>query len=75
MPEPVNSFGTPIAFISSTDVPEDVVYSVVKTVFENLDELARIHSGLDRLDPAKMREGLPAPLHAGAERYFRERGG
>jgi TRAP-type uncharacterized transport system substrate-binding protein len=52
-----------------------MVYSVVKAAFENLEELKTLHPTLSRLDPKKMvTEGLAAPLHPGALRYYKEKG-
>lgn len=74
-PEPVNTFGTTVMVVSSVDMPQDLIYTVVKTIFENLQALRRIHPGLHYLEPAQMVKGaLAAPLHEGARRYFRERG-
>ena len=74
VPEPVQTFGTTIVVVSSSEVSEDIVYSIVKTVFDNLQELNRIHPGLHYLDPAAMvKDGLSAPLHEGARRCFQER--
>ena len=73
--EPVATFGTTITLISSTDVPEELVYQVVAGVFENLDTLRTLYPSLRHLDPARMlKDGLTAPLHDGAKRYFDERG-
>jgi TRAP transporter TAXI family solute receptor len=56
-------------------VSEEMVYSAVKSIFENLDELKTLHPALAGLDPKKMvTQGLTAPLHPGALRYYKEKG-
>ena len=60
--------------VSSADVPEDLVYDFTKTVFENLDELKKTHAAFGILKPEDMLKGLSAPLHPGAEKYYKERG-
>lgn len=71
----VTTFGVGATFVTSADVSEDVVYEVVKAVFENMDQFRGLHPAFADLDPAEMaQDGLSAPLHAGAERYFREAG-
>lgn len=71
----VTTFGVGATFVTSADVPDDVVYEVVKAVFENIDQFRGLHPAFANLDPAQMaNDGLSAPLHAGAERYFREAG-
>ena len=62
-------------FVTSADVPEEVVYQVVRAVFENIDTFRGLHPAFANLDPAQMaNDGLSAPLHPGAERYYREAG-
>jgi uncharacterized protein len=60
--------------ITHADVPEDTVYQMTRLLFENLDRLAAAHAAAKAIDPAKAAEGLPVPLHPGAERYYREAG-
>ncbi|ABD55248.1 TAXI family TRAP transporter solute-binding subunit [Jannaschia sp. CCS1] len=71
----VTTFGVGATFVTSADVPEEVVYTVVAAVFENIDTFRGLHPAFANLDPAQMaNDGLSAPLHPGAERYFREAG-
>ncbi len=73
--EDVTTFGVGATFVSSTDVSEDAVYAVVSGVFENIDAFRGLHPAFANLDPAEMASaGLSAPLHAGAEKYYREAG-
>lgn len=73
--EDVETFGVAATFVSSTDVPEDVVYHVVKAVFENFDRFRSLHPAFANLEKEDMvKEALSAPLHAGAEKYYKEAG-
>lgn len=73
--EDVHTFGVGATFVTSADVPEEVVYTVVSAVFENLDQFRGLHPAFANLEAAAMaNDGLSAPLHPGAERYFREAG-
>jgi len=73
--EDTTTFGVGATFVTSTAVSDDVVYEVVKAVFENIDQFRSLHPAFANLDPAQMaQDGLSAPLHAGAERYYREAG-
>ncbi|WP_447555395.1 TAXI family TRAP transporter solute-binding subunit [Vreelandella sp. EE22] len=73
--EDVETFGVAATFVSSTNVDEDVIYETVKAVFENFDRFKRLHPAFENLNEEDMiSDGLTAPLHAGAERYYRERG-
>ena len=69
------TFGVGATFVSSTDVPDDVAYVVVKAVFENFDQFKKLHPAFANLKPEEMiKDGLSAPLHPGAARYYKEKG-
>ncbi|MGR2768513.1 TAXI family TRAP transporter solute-binding subunit [Photobacterium ganghwense] len=71
----VHSFGVAATLVSSTDVPDEVVYAVVKSVFENFDTFKRLHPAFANLKPENMvKDGLSIPLHPGAEKYYKEAG-
>ena len=74
-PDPTPTFGALATLVSSSDVPDDTVYAVVKSIFEHFDEFRKLHPALAHLEPEQMvHQGLTMPLHAGALRYYRERG-
>jgi uncharacterized protein len=60
--------------ITHDGVSEETVYQMTKLLFENLDRLGAAHAAAQGIDPAKALEGMPIPLHPGAERYYREAG-
>jgi len=61
--------------VTSADVSSSVVYYVVKSVFDDLNNFKKLHPAFRDLDPLIMiSEGLTAPLHPGAEDYYRESG-
>jgi TRAP transporter TAXI family solute receptor len=71
----IKTFGVGATFVSSTDVPDDVVYVVVKAVFENIDQFKKLHPAFANLEPAQMiSDSLSAPLHPGAVKYYKEKG-
>jgi uncharacterized protein len=73
--EDVRTFGVGATVVSSTNTSADTVYEVVKAVFENFDEFKNLHPAFEVLDKKTMATmGLSAPLHEGAERYFKEAG-
>ena len=74
-PEAVTTFGVKATVVASSTLDADTVYQVVKAVFEQLERFRGMHPAFANLDPAKMiGEGLTAPLHEGARRYYTERG-
>ena len=69
------SYGVLATFVTSSDVSDDVIYTVVKAVFENFDDFKRLHPAFGILEKEDMvKNGLSAPLHPGAEKYFKEQG-
>jgi len=74
-PDDLKTFGVGATFVSSTAVPEEVVYQVVKAVFENFDDFTKLHPAFANLKKEEMiKDGLSAPLHDGAIRYYKEAG-
>jgi TRAP transporter TAXI family solute receptor len=70
----VPSFGVKATLVTSSRIPADHVYSLVKQVFENMEPLKKLHPALTDLNREEMLRGLTAPLHTGARRYFEEAG-
>ena len=71
----VTTFGVMATFVTSADVPERVVYEVVRAVFENLNDFRKLHPAFKNLDPKLMiKNALSAPLHPGAIKYYKEKG-
>ena len=69
------TFGVRATFVTSADVADEVVYEVVKAVFENFDDFKKLHPAFANLDPKEMiKDGLSAPLHDGAVKYYKEAG-
>lgn len=69
------TFGVKATFVSSSDVPEEMIYQVVKAVFDNFARFKKLHPAFANLKEADMiADGLSAPLHAGAIKYYKERG-
>ncbi len=73
--EDVKTFGVKATFVTSADVDDDVVYEVVKAVFDNFDRFKKLHPAFENLKEEEMiKDGLSAPLHDGAVKYYKERG-
>jgi len=71
----VTTWGVMATFVTSADVPEDVVYEVTRAVMENIDDFRKLHPAFRNLDPKMMiKNGLSAPLHDGAAKYYKEKG-
>lgn len=74
-PEDKMTFGVGATLVSSAKVSEKVVYTLVKSVFENFDSFKKLHPAFNHLKKEEMiKDGLSAPLHAGAIKYYKEVG-
>jgi hypothetical protein len=74
-PNPTQTYGVLATVVSSAKVADTTVYAMVKAVFENFDEFKKLHPAFANLDPkAMIKDGLSAPLHAGAVKYYKEKG-
>ena len=74
-PNETTTFGVGATVITSTAVPEEVVYTVVKAVFDNFADFKKLHPAFANLKEDQMiSDGLSAPLHPGALKYYKERG-
>ncbi|MBK5207626.1 MAG: TAXI family TRAP transporter solute-binding subunit, partial [Polaromonas sp.] len=74
-PNPTPTYGVLATFVTTAKVPDETVYQLVKAVFDNFDEFKKLHPAFAHLDPKHMiKDGLAAPLHPGAVRYYKEKG-
>jgi hypothetical protein len=70
-----HTFGVGATFVSSTRADANTVYQVVKSVFENFDDFQKLHPAFNDLKKSEMvKDGLSAPLHDGAAKYYKEAG-
>ena len=70
----MRTVASPNVLVTREDIPEDVVYRITKVIWENLATLQEIHGATNDMRPEIAIDGLGAPLHAGALRYYREVG-
>ena len=70
----VESIGVKATFVTSTSLDENIVYAITKEVFDNLDEFKKLHPAYAVLNRENMLQGLSAPIHKGALRYYKEAG-
>jgi TRAP-type uncharacterized transport system substrate-binding protein len=69
------AFGFVNNLVTHEKVSEEVVYNLVKSVFENFDSFKKENSLFSNLVIKQMiQAGLSAPLHPGAIKYYKEKG-
>ena len=74
-PDDVPSIGGKAVLSTTAETDPELVYQLVKSVFDNLDRFKRLHPAFNHLSEEEMMQaGLSAPLHEGAVRYYKERG-
>lgn len=67
----VPAVGDPAILFTSADADEEMIYQVTKTLFDNLDDLAKVHPAAKKIK-LELAKNTPIALHPGAQRYFDE---
>uniref|UniRef100_UPI0040488B05 TAXI family TRAP transporter solute-binding subunit n=1 Tax=Aliarcobacter sp. TaxID=2321116 RepID=UPI0040488B05 len=70
----INTIAQPNFLAVTKDTPEETVYLLTKTIYENLPFLNSVHKATTAMSLESAIAGLPMPLHKGAARYFKEKG-
>ncbi len=73
-PKGTPTFGVKAVLVSSTDVSDKAVYTVVKAILENFDAFKKLHPAYANITKESLLQGLAAPLHEGAKKYYKEAG-
>ncbi len=72
--KPINTIAQPNLLVASSDLDEETVYKITKTIYENLPFLNNIHAATKAMSLEKAFAGMPLPLHPGAVKYYQEVG-
>jgi len=72
--EDIPSFGVKATFVTSAKVSDDIVYAITKEIFDNFADFKKLHPAYQVLTKESMLQGLSAPLHSGAVKYYKEAG-
>ncbi len=70
----IPTFGVKAVLVTSTDVSDKAVYTLVKAVLENFEDFKKLHPAYEHITKESLLDGLSAPLHKGAKKYFKEAG-
>nr|WP_316348690.1 TAXI family TRAP transporter solute-binding subunit [Desulfuromonas acetoxidans] len=70
----VNTYGVKATLCTSADVPDEIVYAITKEVFDNFEQFKKLHPAYASLTKQQMLDGLSAPIHPGAMKYYKEVG-
>lgn len=70
----VTTFGVLATLVTGEKVDDQTVYEVTRAVMDNIEDFRELHPAFANLDPKKMvKDGLTAPIHPGAMRYYKEK--
>ncbi|MBO8170094.1 MAG: TAXI family TRAP transporter solute-binding subunit [Thermoanaerobacteraceae bacterium] len=72
--EPVNTLALKNYILVNKDLDEQIVYDLVKTMFENLDELYGYHNAAKQIKLETALEAMELELHPGVAKYYQEQG-
>jgi len=70
----INTIAQPNLLVVTKDTPEETVYQLTKTIYENLPFLNSVHKATKAMSIEKAINGLPMPLHPGALKFYKEKG-
>lgn len=70
----IPTIGVKATLVTSSEVPDEIVYAITKEVFDNFDEFKELHPAYRTLTKESMLKGLTAPIHPGALHYYKESG-
>ena len=70
--KPVDVIGYATHIVVSCDLPEQTVYTMVKTMATNVNDMAAVNKAIAGLTPKMMAEDIGVPFHAGARKYYKE---
>nr|WP_245462417.1 TAXI family TRAP transporter solute-binding subunit [Shinella sp. JR1-6] len=60
--------------VTHSEVSDETAYQMTKQLFENLPAMVAAHKAAEQIDLKEALNGMPIPLHPGAERYYKEKG-
>ncbi|MDI5934984.1 TAXI family TRAP transporter solute-binding subunit [Halomonas kalidii] len=72
--EPARSIGVTIGMATNRDMPEEAIYTMTKTFWENLEEKQEAIPQMRNLSLDTVFQDMNTPLHPGALRYYQEVG-
>ncbi|MCQ9615361.1 TAXI family TRAP transporter solute-binding subunit [Paenalcaligenes niemegkensis] len=64
----------PNFLVTHSDVSDDLAYAMTKALYDNLEALFSAHNAVKTMKLENAVNGMPVPVHPGAERYYREQG-
>ena len=60
--------------VANKNMPDDVAYTLTKTLYDNLPDVAKAHNKGAEISLEHAADGVTIPFHPGAIKYFKEKG-
>jgi TRAP transporter TAXI family solute receptor len=70
--KPVDVIGYATHLVVACDLPEQLVYNMVKTMAANVNDMAAVNKAISGLTPKMMAEDIGVPFHPGAGKFYKE---
>jgi TRAP transporter TAXI family solute receptor len=70
----VSTFAVKAVLVTTTKISDKIVYSMIKSIFENFDNFKKEHPSYFNITKESLLKGLSVPLHNGAIKYYKEVG-
>ncbi len=70
----VTVLGVPNVLVASSEMSDDLAYTITKAMFENIADLQAVHPAANQTTIEFTLAATPIPLHPGAIRYYEEVG-
>jgi TRAP transporter TAXI family solute receptor len=72
--QPVPTVAVLAILVTKKELETDMVYRITKAMFENIDRIHTAHAKGKEVTLETALEGMPIPLHPGAEKFYKEKG-
>ncbi|MBL8588794.1 MAG: TAXI family TRAP transporter solute-binding subunit [Methylobacteriaceae bacterium] len=60
--------------VTRADASDELVYQMTKTAYDNVPDLVAAHQAARAIKAETALDGMPVPLHSGAQKYWKEKG-
>ncbi len=72
--QPVPTLSVQAILVVNKDMPDDVAYTITKTLFDNVDAVAKAHNKGAEITLKQATDGVTIPFHPGAAKFLKEKG-
>jgi len=74
LPDDITTLAVRAMVVARSDLPDELVYKFTKAIFDNLGQFHAAHAAAKSLTLPTALNGMPIPLHPGADKFYKEKG-